>query len=140
MRSRAGRVVLGVVLLATAIVLFAVFKSSNSSDEGGSEHGARPHHLAGQPGGASVAAPTIVIRHGEPVGGVKELTFNRGEWVAFNVDSDVSDEVHVHGYDVMKDVTAGGAVGFRFRATIEGLFEGELEHRGEQILELRINP
>lgn len=138
MRSRAGRVAIGVVLLVIAAVLFAVLKSSNSGDEGGSEHGAKPHRQAGQPGVASV--PTILIRDGKPVGGVKELTFNRGEWVAFKVDSDVSDEVHVHGYDVMKDVTAGHAVGFRFQATIEGLFEGELEHRGEQILELRINP
>ena len=56
------------------------------------------------------------------------------------MDSDVSDEVHVHGYDIMKDVEAGGSVSFDFPATIEGVFEAELEGRKEQILELTVNP
>ncbi len=56
------------------------------------------------------------------------------------MDSDVSDEVHMHGYDIMKDVKAGGSVSFDFPATIEGVFEAELEGRKEQIIELTVNP
>ncbi|MFN8162742.1 MAG: hypothetical protein U0R26_02725 [Solirubrobacterales bacterium] len=41
------------------------------------------------------------------------------------MESDVSDEVHVHGYDLMKDVKAGGTVEFDFPASIEGVFEAE---------------
>ena len=40
----------------------------------------------------------------------------------------------------MKDVEAGGSVSFDFPATIEGVFEAELESRKEQILELTVNP
>jgi hypothetical protein len=40
----------------------------------------------------------------------------------------------------MKDVEAGGSVSFDFPATLEGVFEAELEDRGEQILELTVNP
>lgn len=94
----------------------------------------------GGDGGGVPAMTTIVIRGGEPVGGVQELEYGAGEQVRFDVRSDVADEIHVHGYDVMRDVPAGGSVSFSFPAEIEGIFEIELEERGEQIAELRVNP
>jgi hypothetical protein len=89
---------------------------------------------------AKPAIETIAIRNGVPVGGVQELEYGSGEQVQFRVRSDAADEVHVHGYDLSKDVAAGGAVSFSFPADIEGIFEVELEERGEQIAELRVNP
>lgn len=83
---------------------------------------------------------TIVVRNGEPVGGVAELEYSAGDEVEFRVRSDVADEVHVHGYDLSKDVEAGGTVSFSFPADLEGIFEVELEERAEQIAELRVNP
>jgi hypothetical protein len=84
--------------------------------------------------------PTIVVKGGEPVGGVAELEFDAGDEVRFKVESDVADEVHVHGYDISEEVPAGGTVSFDFPADIEGIFEVELEERVEQIAELRVNP
>ena len=46
----------------------------------------------------------------------------------------------MHGYDLKKDVPAGGSVRFSFPADIEGVFEIELEEREEQIAELRGQP
>ncbi len=89
---------------------------------------------------ASGKTPTIVIKNGKPVGGIRDLTYNKGERIHFVVDSDVSDEVHVHGYDIMKDVKAGGSVSFDFPASLEGVFEAELEGRKEQIIQLTVNP
>lgn len=86
------------------------------------------------------AVTTIVVRNGEPVGGAQELEYSAGEEVRFKVQSDVADEIHVHGYDLMKDVEAGGSVSFSFPAEIEGIFEVELEGLKEQIAELRVNP
>jgi hypothetical protein len=86
------------------------------------------------------AGPTIVIRGGEPAGGVEELEYSAGDQIRFTVESDVADEVHVHGYDLSQDVPAGGSVDFDFAAEIEGIFEIELEQRKEQIAELRVNP
>ena len=63
-----------------------------------------------------------------------------GQRVRLQVDSDVADEVHVHGYDLMKDVKPGGIVTFDFPASLEGIFEAELEGRKQQIIELRVNP
>ena len=85
-------------------------------------------------------AATIVVNDGKPVGGVQDLEFTEGEEIRFTVDSDVSDEVHFHGYDIGKDVEAGGSVTFDVPATITGVFEVELESRVEQIAEITVNP
>jgi hypothetical protein len=123
------RVVLGIGVVVVAVVLLVVLKNDGSSGGGAATT---------KSGGHTV--PTIVIENGKPVGGIAELSVNEGEEVRFKVESDVSDEVHMHGYDIMKDVKAGGSVSFDFPATIEGIFEAELEGRKEQILELTVNP
>jgi hypothetical protein len=84
--------------------------------------------------------PTIVVRNAEPVGGIQRLEYSAGEDIRFKVKSDTADEVHFHGYDVMKDVAAGGTVSFDVPAEIEGIFEVELEEHKEQIAEIRVNP
>ena len=102
--------------------------------------GAGSEHADGSGAEGEGAEPTVVVRNGEPVGGVQELEYSAGDEVRFRVESDVADEVHVHGYDLMEEVTAGGTVSFEFPADIEGIFEVELEGRKEQIAELRVNP
>jgi hypothetical protein len=84
--------------------------------------------------------PTIVVRDGEPVDGIAELEFSAGEEIRFRVTSDQAEEIHVHGYDISKDVPAGGTIEFAFPAELEGIYEAELEELGVQIAELRINP
>jgi hypothetical protein len=125
MNSNTTRLVAGIAVIVVAIVLLIVLKKDDSSKTTSNTGG---------------KVTTIAIKHGKPVGGIVDLTYNKGEQVRFKVDSDVSDEVHVHGYDIMKDVKAGGSVSFDFPATIEGVFEAELEGRKEQILELTVNP
>jgi hypothetical protein len=124
MSSNATRAVVGVVAIVLAIVLLVVLKKGDSTTTSN----------------ATGKVPVIVVKNGKPVGGVRSLTYNKGEQIRFRVDSDVSDEVHVHGYDIMKDVKAGGSVSFDFPASIEGVFEAELEGRKEQIIELTVNP
>jgi len=143
MRSNATRAIAGIGVIVVAIVLLVVLKDDGKSDSEKADSATAPAKSgqskttknSGEP-----AVTTIVIKNGKPVGGIAELTYNEGERVRFKVDSDVSDEVHVHGYDIMKDVEAGGSVSFDFPATIEGIFEAELEGRKEQILSLTVNP
>jgi hypothetical protein len=125
MESKTARVIAAMVVIVAAIVLLVVLKQ----DDGGSEADS-----------AAGTVPTIVVQNGKPVGGVADLTYEKGDRIHFRVKSDVSDEVHVHGYDLMKDVRAGGEIDFDFPATIEGVFEAELEERKEEIVELRVNP
>lgn len=123
MNSNTSRAVVGILVIVVAIVLLIVLKNGS-----------------GDTSATTKGVTTIVVKNGKPVGGIQQLTYNKGERVRFKVDSDVSDEVHMHGYDIMEDVKAGGSVSFDFPATIEGVFEAELEGRKEQILELTVNP
>ncbi len=126
--------------LVIAVGLAACGSSSDETNE--ATTGGATTRPADGPESASMGGkvPTIVVRNGEPVGGIKELEYNAGDEIHFKVKSDVADEVHVHGYDLMKDVTAGGTVSFDFPAEIEGIFEAELEGRKEQIAEITVNP
>jgi hypothetical protein len=72
----------------------------------------------------------IVVKGGKPVGGVRSVTVAKGRRVVLVVGSDVSEEVHLHGYNVMRDVAPGKPVRLAFRATIVGTVEVELEHSG----------
>src|SRR5690349_8925608 len=125
MNSNAAKVTLGVGAIVIAIVLLVVLKGGSGNDKSSNE---------------SSEVPVIVVKHGQPVGGIRDLTYNEGERVRFVVKSEVSDEGHVHGYDIMKDGEAGGSVSFDFSATLEGVFEAELEGRKEQIIQLTVNP
>jgi uncharacterized protein YdeI (BOF family) len=128
--------------LAALVIATSLAACGNSSDETNEATNGGVTGPADNPESASMGGkvPTIVIRNGEPVGGIKELEYDAGDEIRFEVTSDVADEVHVHGYDLMQDVSAGGTVSFDFPAEIEGIFEAELEGRKEQIAEIRVNP
>lgn len=83
---------------------------------------------------------TINVENGRPVGGVAKAKVKQGKKVALVVHSDVADEVHLHGYDLSRDVEAGGTATIAFNAKIAGRFEAELEDRQEQILSLTVEP
>jgi hypothetical protein len=87
--------------------------------------------------------PTVVrirVRDGAPVGGIVRETVDQGDRVVLVVTADVTDEVHVHGYNLMRDVAPGSPARIAFRATLPGVAEVELEDRGLQIAELTVRP
>jgi hypothetical protein len=137
MQSRRFGLLLAAVAVVVAVVLFVVLQD-NGSDSGSAT---TPTHATNDENGKPApSVPTIVVRNAKPVGGVQDLSFNHGDDIQFRVKSDVSDEVHFHGYDVGKDVEAGGSVEFNVPATIEGVFEVELESRAEQLASITVNP
>ena len=71
---------------------------------------------------------------------VVKMRYDKGETVRFRVRSPEDEEVHVHGYDIKKDVKAGQTTPMSFKATIDGIFEIEFEHSAKQIAELRVDP
>jgi hypothetical protein len=119
------RAVAGVVVIALAVLLFVVLSKADDEETTSS---------------AASGVPVVVVEGGEPKGGIQELTYNSSEPIRFRVESDVADEVHFHGYDVGKDVAAGGTVSFDVPATIAGIFEVELEEAKEQIAEVTVEP
>jgi len=92
---------------------------------------------------ATTAAPETVqldyaVVGGNPQGGIARDSVDRGQTVAITVTSDIADEVHVHGYDLMADVAPGAPATIRFTADAPGRFEIELEDIGVQIAELEV--
>jgi hypothetical protein len=125
MSSNLSRAALGALVVVVAVVLLVVLKSNDSSEK--------------TDGGK---LQTIVVdKAGHPEGGIRQLTYNKGERILFEVKVPFAEEIHLHGYDVMKDVPAGGgSVTYSLPASIEGVFEAELEGRKEQIIEMTVHP
>ena len=118
---------LGAALVVVAVVLLIVLGSGGSDESSTTDAG---------------KVPTIVIdKEGRPVGGVQELVYRKGDRIHFKVKVPFEEEVHLHGYDVAKEIPkGGGTVTYDLPATIEGVFEAELEGHKEQIVELKVEP
>jgi hypothetical protein len=82
----------------------------------------------------------VVVRDGRPVGGVRSARVRQNARIRIVVTADVSDHVHLHGYDLTADVAPGQPARIALRATLPGRFEVELEDRGLPILELEVRP
>ena len=157
----------GVVLggLAVLLIVFVVLRGNDNNGSSSSSSSSAPQTTAassgsdpttsgstsgststGSTGSTSTATTpepavqTIRVVNGQPAGGIKTISYTKGDQIRLKVQSDTADEIHVHGYDLKKDVTAGGSVEFDFKATIEGRFEVELENAGTQIAMLEVDP
>ena len=94
-------------------------------------------------GGTPTPTPTPTPKPKPPLlqaGKVTKLRFDEGQTVLFRVRHDSPEHVHIHGYDIMKDLEPGKTETISFKATITGIFEVELEDSAEQIGELRVDP
>jgi plastocyanin len=154
--SNAQRAALAAAALAVLVIGFAIASSSGGSDDkatrqipttattgrsnGAANGSAKPRTPTTTAPARPPAGARIAVRGGRPVGGIETITVHKGDAVRFVVSSDVAEEVHVHGYDLHGDVHAGGKVRFSFKASIEGIFEVELEQRSEQIAKLVVRP
>jgi hypothetical protein len=140
--SKATRVALSMAVIVIAVVVFIIVRpsgnDSSTTTSSNSPATTSPATTPGKP--AKPAIPVVRVQNAKPVGGIQELTFNKGGTVQFKVVSDTADEIHVHGYDFHKDVAPGHPITFKFPAKIDGEFVVELEGRGEQIASLRVNP
>jgi hypothetical protein len=71
---------------------------------------------------------------------VRRYSVKRGREVVIVVRTELSDHVHLHGYDLMADVGPGRPATIRFAADAPGRFELELEDLGLEFAELEVRP
>jgi hypothetical protein len=83
---------------------------------------------------------TITVADAQPKGGVQSLKVKKDGTVRLTVNSDTADEIHIHGYDLHKDVAKGGTVTFDFPAKIDGSFIIELENAKQTLANLAVEP
>lgn len=80
--------------------------------------------------------PPPLVRSGR----VTKLEATEGKTVRFRVRSDTDEEIHVHAYDIDRDIPAGKTVDVAFKADITGVIEIEFHGSGETIAELKVEP
>ena len=133
------------ILLAAAAVLVIGFLLLKPKDE---TPATTTTSAATTPATATTSAPapvnknpeTIVIKDGEPVGGMAKLTYKQGSTVKLTVTTDGSEaDVHIHGYDIEEATAPGAPAKFSFVAKDTGRFEVEL-HPSTQIAQLDVVP
>jgi FtsP/CotA-like multicopper oxidase with cupredoxin domain len=127
MQSTAARLGLLGAVIAAAVVLFIVLNNSSSEESSDTSKGLQ----------------VLTVDNGNPVGGVKTLTYNKGDQVELEVKLNQPEvEIHVHGYEIEKPAEHS-PVRLSFPANLDGVFEVEV-HRLDKtegpIAELRVNP
>lgn len=127
MQSTAARLGLLGAVIAAAVVLFIVLSNSSSDESSDTSKGLQ----------------VLAVNNGNPVGGVKTLTYNKGDQVELEVKlNQPEEEIHVHGYEIEKPAEHS-PVRLSFPANLDGVFEVEV-HRLEgtegPIAELHVNP
>jgi heme/copper-type cytochrome/quinol oxidase subunit 2 len=81
---------------------------------------------------------SVTVRKGKVIPRTRRVKVPEGSTVRLVVTSDVADEVHVHGYDLKKDIEAGQPGVIEFTADQSGVFEVELEHKALQLTQLQV--
>jgi hypothetical protein len=81
----------------------------------------------------------VTFRDGA-VQGPTRFTVTQGEEVRILVRAGITDEVHLHGYDLRADVAPGDPARIDFVADVAGVFECGLEDTGTLLFQLEIVP
>lgn len=115
------------ILIATVIA--AVLLVSGCASSGGSAAGT---------GNGKVQIIKVAVKGGKVVPSAHREKVPQGDTVRLVVTTDTADEVHVHGYDLKKDVAAGKTGTLEFVADQSGVFEVELEAAALQLIQLEV--
>jgi len=83
---------------------------------------------------------TIDVVKGVPQGGIQRPTIDKGDKVVLVVRTDSGEAVHLHGYNIEKDVVPGKPVRLPFTANIAGRFEVELHPTDALLAVLEVKP
>ena len=84
--------------------------------------------------------PRIKVEDGVKTEGLDTLSVRVGETVRFEVEADVVDEIHVHGYDLLFATIPEEEVLVEIVADATGIFEVELEELGLTIVDIEVTP
>jgi hypothetical protein len=136
-------------VLTAAVLTLAACGGDDGSGSAGATTTTAATTTSTTTGPTTTAGPTTTTRPATPVievrvaggkvqGGVRRERVRRGETVVLRVVADVTDHVHLHGYDRMADVAPGKPGEIRFTADLPGVWEVELEDRKQQLLTIEV--
>src|SRR4051794_9304149 len=98
-------------IAVVAIVIFVVSGSGSEETSDQADETPTPTPPTSATGTATATATATATPKPQPpllqAGSVKKLEFEEGDTVSFRVRHDAREEVHVHGYDITKDLEPG---------------------------------
>jgi pullulanase/glycogen debranching enzyme len=119
--SRAQRLSFLAVAVVVGVVAVVVILISGGSDDSSS---------------GATSGKTVVLEPGK----VQKLKYTQGDEVRFQVRSPKADEVHVHGYNIERELKPNQPTTIAFKATINGIFDIEVHSTDTQIGQLTVEP
>jgi len=134
--------------IALVVVLFVVLRPDDSGDSASPSTPTPTSSPSVTTSGSPSPSPSpepertvieVTFRDGA-VQGPTSFSATQGDRVRIIVHADVSDEVHLHGYNLMSDVTPEQPARIDFVADVPGVFECELEDAGIPLFELEVSP
>ena len=143
--SRRQRFTFLAIAVVIAVVAAVVLADTSEDDDQPSQTAATatPTGTPAEPGEeTATATPTATPTPKPPplltAGKVADLEFTEGETIRFRVRSYEPEEIHVHCYDITRDVPAGRTITVSFKASITGTCEVEFHNSGEPIGEITV--
>ena len=132
------------VAIVAVVILVVAGGSGDSTDEQAAAPTATatatPEAQQASPGETPTATPTTDPGPLLTAAKEQEIDATEGDTVRFRVKADEAEEVHVHGYNIEKEIPAGETVAISFKATITGIFEIEFHHSGATLARLKVEP
>ena len=150
--SRNARFGVLAVVVAAAVVAFVVLRPGDDTSTTATSTAARTvttgaarttTNTATTTTTTTTTAPAVTrirVAGGKPVGGVRDITVKQGDRIRLVVTADQPEHVHLHGYDIEKPVGPGEPARYDVPATINGVFEVELEDSSVQLAKLTVEP
>ena len=142
--SRAQRLTFLGIAAIIAVVAVIVLSGGGDETDKAADATATPTPSATASGTAgATATPTPAPKPKPPLlqaGKEPALSFDQGDTVRFRVRHGEAEEVHIHGYDIKKELAANETADVSFEASIPGIFEIELEHSGTPLGRLKVEP
>jgi pullulanase/glycogen debranching enzyme len=120
--SRAQRLSFLAIAAVVAVVAVVVIVASGGGDDDSSS--------------SAASGKTVVLEPGK----VQKLKYTQGDQVRFQVRSPKADEVHVHGYNIERELKPNQPTTIAFKATINGIFDIEVHSTDTQIGQLTVEP
>ena len=120
--SRAQRLsFLAIAVVVGVVAVVVILASGGGSDDSSS---------------SAASGKTVVLEPGK----VQKLKYTQGDEVRFQVRSPKADEVHVHGYNIERELKPNQTTTIAFKATINGIFDIEVHSTDSQIGQLTVEP
>jgi hypothetical protein len=133
--SRGQRIVLLVGAVVIAVAAFVIAKpGSNDSKNKTSTQAQKP----GKPAGPKTFRMTL--KGHNPVGGRQTIKLTKGDRALLVVTSDGKDTVHLHGWNIEREVTPAKPGRFAFTAKNEGAYELESHTTEQKLATIQVQP